>query len=50
MRVRGRLVVDLWNCVPAYGGMASSNGADQEAPDGMRGAWVGSRGGGVATR
>jgi len=50
MRVRGQVVVDLWTCEPAYGGMASRDGADREAADGMRGAWVGWRGGGVATR
>jgi len=50
MRVRGRLVVDLWTCVPACGGMASRDSADREAADGKRGAWVGWRGGGVATR
>jgi len=50
MRVRGRLVVDLWTCVPAYCGMASRDAADKEAADGMREAWVGWRGGGVASR
>jgi len=50
MRVRGRLVVDLSTCVPEYGGMASRDCADREAADGIRGAWVGWRGGGLATR
>jgi len=44
------LVVEFWNCVPAYGGMASRDGDDREAADGIREAWVGWRGGGVPTR